>query len=272
MKPNIHAGFRKNTHEKREEIKAHFLAPFRQGLFFSRYHKNGLKALLGLHLSIAYHKKMIRTKSAKKIAEKQYRQFENLSPCWQAALGSITTDFSLIAWGQSGNGKSNFVMQLVAEMLRFGPVLYLSLEESDGITFQTLIGRYIPLALLSRLKVVGPGITAAQLQDYLSRPRTPRVVVIDSLQYLGISYPEYKHLRQQCPHVALIMVSHASGRLPDGKTADKIRYDAGIKVWVEKDIAFVQHSRYGGHTNYVIWEEGARKKRTKSDYKKCLIR
>ncbi|HMP93392.1 MAG TPA: hypothetical protein PKD90_11000, partial [Phnomibacter sp.] len=130
---------------------------------------------------------MLRTKTAKKIAKKSYKLFEGLSPAWQSALGTITTDFSLIAWGQSGNGKSNFVMQLVAEMLRFGPVLYLSLEEADGITFQTLITRYIPSQYAHALKVVGPGITVQGLVEYLKRPRTPRVVVIDSLQYLGIS-------------------------------------------------------------------------------------
>ena len=57
---------------------------------------------------------------------------------------------------------------------------------------------------------------------------------------------------------SFIFLSHASGKLPDGKTADKIRYDAGIKTRIEGYIAF-PISRYGGNKPYVIWEEGARK-------------
>jgi hypothetical protein len=214
----------------------------------------------------------IRPTSAAKICKKKFREIEGLTPAFLQALGNITYDFRMIVWGQSGNGKSNFVMRLAAELMRFGSVLYLSLEEGKGPTLQTLILRYIPEELRSKLLVVDTKMTYHALMEYLARPRTPAFVIVDSLQYFNIDYRMYQALQERFQNKAFVFVSHAKGKMPDGKTADKIRYDAGVKIRVEHDIAFVMHSRYGGSKNLVIWEEGAKKKRSAAQFKKDLNR
>lgn len=47
-----------------------------------------------------------------------------------------------IVWGASGNGKSSFVMQLAKYLCSFGKVIYDSLEESTGLSFQMSLKRH----------------------------------------------------------------------------------------------------------------------------------
>lgn len=210
--------------------------------------------------------------NADKIAKQKFKYIEKLSDKMKAAVGEITYDFRMIVWGESGNGKSNFVVQLTNMLLDEGPVLYLSIEEARGPTIQRLIFRYIPEEKRKNLKVAYAAIDYEGLVQHLKRPRTPKFVFIDSVQYLEMNVRQYKALVSAFPNKAFVFVSHAKGKLPDGKTADKIRYDCGIKIRVDRDIALVKHSRYGGSTNYVIYEKGAKQSRTAKEYKQDLTR
>ena len=57
-----------------------------------------------------------------------------------------------------------------------------------------------------------------------------------------------------------IFTSHASGKYPEGRTANAIRYHANVKIRIEGFRAFVQ-SRYGGDKErfYEIYQEGAQR-------------
>jgi hypothetical protein len=81
-------------------------------------------------------------------------------------------------------------------------------------------------------------------------------VIIDSVQYTGLKYADYVQLKDQFRKKLFILVSHAEGKLPEGRVAKSIRYDAMVKVWIEGYTAFPV-SRYGGGMPYTIWEEGA---------------
>lgn len=193
------------------------------------------------------------------MAVKEFKILEGLSPEWQAVLGRVEEHFSMIVWGHSGNGKSSFVVALVKELMRLRPVLYCALEEGISATMQANLARHGVDGSQGKLLIANHEVGLPGLMAYLKKPRSPQVVVIDSLQYFHITYVDYKHLKEAFPHKAFIFISHASGKVPDGKTADKVRYDAAIKVWVEGYVAFVT-SRYGGTANYIIWEQGALKK------------
>ena len=57
----------------------------------------------------------------------------------------------------------------------------------------------------------------------------------------------------------LILVCRAEGKEPLGKTAQMIKYDADVKIWVSGFKAF-SHGRFYGETGEkIIWDEGARK-------------
>lgn len=212
--------------------------------------------------------------TGKKVCNRTFKDIPELEEKWVHALGELKQGFRLIVWGESGNGKSNFVMQLAAQLLKsLGAGLYLSLEEKQGPTMQRLIERYIGEDYRQLIKFPDRHTTYAELMAYLKKPRTPNWIVIDSVQYFDFeSEKRYKAMEEAFPHKNFVFVSHAKGRQPDGRVADKIRYDAGIKVFVRKDIAYIMHSRYGGHTNFVIWEQGAKAARSTKEYHNDLYR
>ena len=161
-----------------------------------------------------------------------------------------------IIWGPSGNGKTSFVLQLLKAFAQAGiKCIYNSLEEGDGKTLQAAairegMGEVSGMILALRRE----SITDLKLR--LAQRKSPRVVVIDSLQYAGISYPQYKALKEEFPRKLFIWVSHADGREPSSRTARTIRYDCDVKIRIECFVAYAT-SRYGGGKHYVISEEKA---------------
>lgn len=188
-----------------------------------------------------------------------YQTIQNISEQFTESIGHIDFAFQMIVWGQSAQGKSNFVLQFTKELLKSGDVLYVSLEEGHSLTMQRkVIDRLGEVATDYTIRFADHQMTYSALIDRLSKKRKERFVIIDSLQYWNIDYNEYKALKEKFAKKSFIFISHSKGKIPDGKTADKIRYDAGIKIRVEGFIAFCA-SRYGGNRNFVIWEQGARR-------------
>ena len=97
-----------------------------------------------------------------------------------------------------------------------------------------------------------------ELAAYLKKKKSPNFVVIDSLQYTGLTYRDYLKFRRELANKLLIFISHANGREPKGNAAQSIRYDCDCKIRVEGFRAMVA-SRFaeGIPEPYTIWEEGA---------------
>lgn len=188
---------------------------------------------------------------------RKFRFIEGISAEMQQCIGQLTRPFVMIVWGQSGHGKSNFVMQMVYELRSVGKVLYLSLEEGLEASFMNKIAMHLQDKEGLRIRFSDASMKLDGLIKMLDKQRSANLIVVDSLQYLGISYTDYKHLKERYPSKSWIFISHAKGNYPAGKTADKIRYDAGVKIRVQGKVAFPA-SRYGGNQPFVIWEEGAK--------------
>ena len=207
----------------------------------------------------------------KQLLSKTYDFLGGLSDSITRSFGKLVINFIMIVWAPSGSGKSNFLYQFLKEMMKYGNVLYISLEEGTESTAQMLADRHMnENEHGGKIQFADHEMTYDETIKYLKRKKSQRFVVIDSLQYWDINYTKYKALKAMFPNKSFIFVSHASGRNPDGKTADKIRYDAGIKVRIEGYVAF-PISRYGGNKPYVIWEEGAikyYKKKKVNEFKK----
>lgn len=206
----------------------------------------------------------------KQLLQKKYDFLENLPDDIVYSFGRLTSNFIMIVWGQSGNGKSNFLMQFLKAILPHGKVLYVALEEAFEATTQMNALRHLDEAEHSgKIEFADHEMNYMELVNKLSKKKSPRFIVIDSIQYWNISYEMYKALKEKFgKRKTFIFISHAKGKIPDGHTADKIRYDAGIKVHVEGYVGQVV-SRYGGNNPYVIWEEGAKRYWGKN-YKKVI--
>ena len=60
---------------------------------------------------------------------------------WEVAFGHPARTGTWIIWGESGNGKSAFVMKLAKYLCQWCKVAYDSLEESTGLSFQNSLKR-----------------------------------------------------------------------------------------------------------------------------------
>lgn len=175
---------------------------------------------------------------------------------WESAIGRPEIKGGWIIWGGSANGKTRFALQLAKYLSRFVRVAYDSLEEGLSLSIQTAI-RDVGMSDVKRNFILLDKENIKMLRERLGRQRSPKVIIIDSLQYTGLAYKDYIRLINDFPTKLFIMVSHAEGREPKGNTGKSIRYDSFVKIYVEGYKAFAQ-SRYGGGEPYVIWHQGAK--------------
>ena len=199
-----------------------------------------------------------RAYSPKEVLNMKIPRYEFTGP-WLASIGRPARSGVWIVWGASGNGKSSFAMQLAKYLCSFGKVIYDSLEESTGLSFQMSLKRHKMDEVRKRLVILDRE-SMEQLEERLKRRGSPGVVIIDSFQYSGLSYPEYKAFKERHPKKLFIFISHAEGMHPKGRTARAVEYDADVKIMVSCFKAWCK-SRFMEHPGepYVIWEEGASK-------------
>lgn len=183
-----------------------------------------------------------------------------LTPAFTAAHGELEDRFVACVYGHSGQGKTNYVMQLVAALLDVLPsdrALYVSLEEGHGKAILNTLLRQEMNRFNSRLLIMDH-CKYDELMEKLTRRRSPKIMVLDSVQYMNLSWDQYVKMKEALHNKIIIFISHSRGKKPHGTTAEGIVYDANIKVRVEGFKALVT-SRFGGSDNYVIWEDGAKK-------------
>ena len=166
-----------------------------------------------------------------------------------------------MVFGGSGTGKTTFLMMGCKYLTRFGKVAYDSLEQGLSLSLQRAWERV-------GMSEVGNKITLLDREDLaglisrLKKKKSPDIIVIDSLQYLlGFTIRDYLRLRLLFPSKLFIFVSHERNGQPDGVVAQKIRYDADIKIRTLGYKAFFttryQNGDEGG-ADFTIWEKGAR--------------
>jgi adenosyl cobinamide kinase/adenosyl cobinamide phosphate guanylyltransferase len=203
---------------------------------------------------------MAKVLGLKQLLQKQYKFLDNIPESIARCFGRLTANFVMIVWGHSANGKSNFLMEFLKALMPHGKVLYVALEEGFEASMQMNVLRHLDeTEHAGKIEFADQEMNFEELMNKLSKKKSPRFVVIDSVQYWDIDLKKYKELKKRFSKTkSFIFISHAKGKLPDGNVADKIRYDATIKSRVEGFVVFVA-SRLGGNNPYVIWEEGAKR-------------
>ena len=179
-----------------------------------------------------------------------------LPPKWAASFGSPELGAVWFVWGGSGSGKTSFVLQLCAMLCSLGyRVLYNSMEEGDSKSFAEAVVREGVDKYRKRfIALDNEPIDVMGLR--MKKHKSPEVAVIDSLQYSGMTYREYKAFKDAFRGKMLVIISHAEGKEPQGRTGKAVRYDSSVKIHVEGYRAFVV-SRYGGNQPYTINDERA---------------
>lgn len=177
---------------------------------------------------------------------------------WADAFGQPECTGIWFIWGNSGNGKSSFLMQLCKELCKYDRVLYDSMEEGTSLTMHQSLQRHGMNEAGRRFRLLDDE-DVDELSERLSKRKSWNIVVIDSFQYTGLTYEGYKALKRRCKDKLLIFISHAQGRSPRGSAATSVMYDATLKIWVEGFKAFSKGRFIGPTGEYTIWDEGAEK-------------
>lgn len=177
---------------------------------------------------------------------------------WKKAFDEPTTTGVWFIWGNSGNGKSSFWLQMVKEFIRKKMRVYVdSLEEGTGPTIQKMLVLF-GMGGLGRYLIIGEK-TLEELDEYLSNGRAPHVIVIDSIQMVDVRTDDLKaFLSKHKKNYLIIIISQAEGKKPMGKPALAALYLADLKIWVEGHKAISQ-GRYNKGGEFIIWEAAAKK-------------
>lgn len=106
---------------------------------------------------------------------------------WEEAFGHPEKNGVWFVWGNSGNGKTSFLLQLCKELSRFGRVAYDSLEEGASLTMKNAF-MTAGMQDVARRFVLLDRENMEQLSARLGKHKSPDIVVIDSFQYTHMSF------------------------------------------------------------------------------------
>ena len=196
---------------------------------------------------------MKRAYSVRNVLEAKFRTLE-LDGKWKDAIGSPELTGSWFIYGPPKSGKTSLAMQLVKCLSQFRRVAYNSIEEGLSLSIRNAMEREGMGEKSTRMVLVK--MEYEELSTWLTQPKSPDIVVIDSVQFMELKYSEYKKLKAMFPNKLFIFISHVDGVHPDGLAARKIMRDANVVFSVKVFKAF-PISRYGGGIPIVISEKMA---------------
>lgn len=206
-------------------------------------------------VSSAASKTMGRALTVKEVLNKKRQTFP-FDGKWADAFGQPERTGVWFIWGRSGNGKTSFVMQLIAELCKYDRVAFDSMEEGDSLSMRQKLVRHGLSKVGSRFHLLNAE-PMTELKERLARRKSYNIIVIDSFQYTQMSYRDYIQFKEQNKDKLIVFISHAKGSLPRGSAAEGVMYDATLKIWVEGFKAFSKGRFIGQTGEFIIWDEGA---------------
>lgn len=191
------------------------------------------------------------------IVSRKHQEIDFSEPFYQA-FGKPEQSGIWFVWGDSGNGKTSFMLQLAKELSTYGKVAYISLEEHRAKTFKDAIILADFNSQQKRNIIFPPDETIEEVDERLSRHKAPRFAIIDSLQYANMNFTEFIAFKNKHANKLIIFMSQVDGKKPLGRTAVRVMFDADLKIWIEGYLA-KSKGRYIGPNGgtYVIWKKGA---------------
>lgn len=197
-------------------------------------------------------------RNAKGVREVLSMKFDTFpfSGAWYDAFGTPERRGIWIIWGNTGSGKTSFVMQLCKELCKYGRVAYDSLEEGACLTMQNSLKRFNMQEVNGKFLLLNVE-PIDQLCLRMKRQKSPDFVVIDSLQYTQLTYAQFIKIKEAYRNKLIIFISHASGTNPDGRVAKKVAFDAALKIYVEGKRAFSKGRFIGPVGHFDVWPEEA---------------
>lgn len=184
---------------------------------------------------------------------------------WLESFGEVEQNFRMLIHGDSGNGKTEFVVQFAKYLTQFGKVYLNSFEQGMSKSLKEAFVRQNMHEVQGKL-ILGDQDTYEELYRRMGSRNSPKFCIIDSLDYMQLSAEQYKQLVDRYSHKSFIIISWSAGRNPKTQAAKDIEYMADIKVRVYEYQAYPR-SRFGGNKPFVIWPEYWERKRREAEQK-----
>ena len=185
---------------------------------------------------------------------------------WYDSFGCPARDCKWFIYAKSGSGKTSFMIQLAAYMANFyKKVGYVSIEEGISESFKKAVRRadnaekenYNRIYLYDRA-------TLDELIQEIETRKTVKFWIIDSIDSLQMTPQDIIKITTICKKQGkgLAMVGFSDGKNPKTPAGVFCKYDADIKLIVDRFIIDDCNSRYGGNRQpFVINEELAAQRR-----------
>ena len=175
---------------------------------------------------------------------------------WLEAVGKPELKGTWCIGGLPKNGKTSFTMQLAKYLTRWHLVAYNSIEEGISASFAETLRRCRMDEVKANRFIVLNNEDIKDIECRLSKRKSPKIVIIDSIQFLGLNTETYLRWKKRFPEKLFIYITHLQGQYPEGKTALKIWRDSDVVIKVEGFRAYPT-SRYGGGKPITVCEEKA---------------
>lgn len=175
---------------------------------------------------------------------------------WLEAVGKPELKGTWCIGGLPKNGKTSFSMQLAKYLTKWHLVAYDSIEEGISASFAETLRRCRMDEVKASRFIVLNNEDIKDIECRLSKRKSPKIVIIDSIQFLGLNTETYLRWKKRFPEKLFIYITHLQGQYPEGKTALKIWRDSDVVIKVEGFRAYPT-SRYGGGKAITVSEEKA---------------
>ena len=201
--------------------------------------------------------KQIRAYNPREVSQKKYEVIK-WDGQWRESFGRPAMNETWFISGASAQGKSSFVMQLAKKFCEYGKTLYVSAEEGIRQSFQRRLEMFEMNSVGRKLSIIeDPDINL--LKERLSKPKSPRFIIIDSFQMANWTYRDAMELIETFNKKSFIFISQEYKSRPMGADAVRLRYAAGVKIRVSGFMALCsgREKETAGGGGFVVWDEGA---------------
>ena len=201
--------------------------------------------------------KQIRAYNPREVSQKKY-EIIKWKGRWRESFGCPAMNETWFISGASAQGKSSFVMQLAKKLCEYGKTLYVSAEEGIRQSFQRRLEMFEMNSVGRKLSIIeDPDINL--LKERLSKPKSPRFIIIDSFQMANWTYQDAMELIETFNKKSFIFISQEYKSRPMGADAVRLRYAAGVKIRVSGFMALCsgREKETAGGGGFVVWDEGA---------------
>ena len=201
--------------------------------------------------------KQIRAYNPREVSQKKYEVIK-WDGQWRESFGRPAMNETWFISGASAQGKSSFVMQLAKKLCEYGKTLYVSAEEGIRQSFQRRLKMFEMNSVGRKLSIIeDPNINL--LKERLSKPKSPRFIIIDSFQMANWTYQDAMELIEKFNKKSFIFISQEYKSRPMGADAVRLRYAAGVKIRVSGFMALCsgREKETAGGSGFVVWDEGA---------------